>query len=88
MKTIGTDYAGAINIGTGIEKSVNDVVLAIELALGKSIKKKNGPAKAGEQKRSCSDIKKAKEILNWESQVMLDDGIRKTIAWSKAKLDK
>ncbi|OIO07948.1 UDP-glucose 4-epimerase [Candidatus Falkowbacteria bacterium CG23_combo_of_CG06-09_8_20_14_all_41_10] len=88
MKTIGTDYAGAINIGTGIEKSVNDVVLAIELALGKSIKKKNGPAKAGEQKRSCLDIKKAKEILNWESQVMLDDGIRKTIAWSKAKLDK
>ena len=75
-----TDYVGAINIGTGIEKSVSDVVLAIELALGKSIKKKNGPAKAGEQERSCLAIQKAKEILGWEPQVLLDEGIRKTIA--------
>jgi UDP-glucose 4-epimerase len=88
MKAMTTDYIGAINIGTGVEKSVADVVLAIELALGRSIKKNNGPAKAGEQERSCLAIKKAKEILGWEPKVMLDEGIRQTIAWSKAKLGK
>ncbi len=88
MKAMATDYIGEINIGTGVEKSVSDVVLAIELALGKSIKKKNGPAKAGEQERSCLDNKKAKQILNWEPQVMLDEGIRNTIAWSKEKIDR
>ncbi|MFA4942417.1 MAG: NAD-dependent epimerase/dehydratase family protein [Patescibacteria group bacterium] len=83
MRAAATDYVGAINIGTGIEKSVADVVLAIELALGKSIKKKFGPAKAGEQERSCLDISRAKQILGWEPQVMLDEGIKKTIAWSR-----
>jgi len=88
LKTMETDYVGAINIGTGVEKSVNDVVLAIELALGKSVSKKNGPDKAGEQKRSCLDIHRAQEILNWKPQVMLDEGIRKTIEWSKQKREK
>ncbi len=88
LKAMDTDYIGAVNIGTGVEKSVSDVVLAIELALGKSISKKNGPAKAGEQERSCLDNRKAKEILGWEPQVMLDEGIKKTIAWSKEKLEK
>ncbi|PIT94613.1 UDP-glucose 4-epimerase [Candidatus Falkowbacteria bacterium CG10_big_fil_rev_8_21_14_0_10_39_9] len=88
LRALETDYVGAINIGTGVEKSVSAVVLAIELALGKSIKKKTGPAKAGEQEHSCLAISKAKDILGWEPQVMLDEGIKKTIAWSKEKLEK
>ncbi len=82
-KALEVDYIGAINIGTGVEKKVNDVVLAVELALGKSIAKKYGPAKIGEQTRSVLDIALARKVLNWQPQVALDQGIALTLEWSK-----
>jgi len=81
------DYAGEINIGTGLEKNLLDVVMAIELALGKRIKKKHLPSKPGEQRRSVLSFKKAKEILDWQPQVSLEEGIKKTIFWSKNRLE-
>ncbi|HDM78899.1 MAG TPA: hypothetical protein ENG51_20930, partial [Deltaproteobacteria bacterium] len=33
--------------------------------------------------RLCLDTSKAKELLNWEPKVNLDEGIRKTIEWYK-----
>ena len=33
--------------------------------------------------RRCPDIRKAKEILNWEPKTSLEDCLKKTIAWFK-----
>ena len=38
----------------------------------------------GEIHRVVADISKAKELLNWEPQVSLEEGLRQTIAWIKA----
>lgn len=81
-----TDYIGAINIGTGVEKNLKDIIMAIELALGHSIKKSFGPAKAGEQRRSCLSFARAKEILNWEPRMILEQGIKNTVQWSKTQI--
>jgi UDP-glucose 4-epimerase len=85
VRALNSDYIGAINIGTGVEKSLLDVVLAIELALGHSIAKSHVPAKLGEQRRSCLSYERARQILGWEPSVDMNEGIKRTIAWAKSQ---
>lgn len=35
----------------------------------------------GDIKRNCSDISKAKKLLNWGSEVDLENGLRRTVSW-------
>ena len=80
------DCRGEINISLGQEISLLDVREKIELALGESIKVKEEPAKAGEQRRSCLSRQRAKDVLDWEPVVNLEEGIKRTIAWAKKKI--
>lgn len=79
-------YCGEINIGLGREIDLLEVQREIAAALGGPIKIKEEPAKPGEQRRSCLDRQKAKDILNWEPQVDLQEGIRRTIDWTKKNI--
>lgn len=85
LKTLAVDYNGAINIGTGVESDLRQVVQAIEKALGEKMIVKEEAAKAGEQRRSCLDNALAAKILDWKPQVALEPGIRETINWSRNK---
>ncbi|MFA6194517.1 MAG: NAD-dependent epimerase/dehydratase family protein [Patescibacteria group bacterium] len=76
-------YQGEINIGSGIETSLLNIRRDIAKALGEEMKIKVGPAKPGEQMRSCLNINLAKKILDWEPKVMLEEGIERTIEWAK-----
>ena len=66
------------NIGTGIETSVNHIFRHLKGLINQSFLEKHGDAKKGEQKRSVIDCAKAKEILQWEPQTSLENGLRKT----------
>ena len=87
VKAMTTDYVGALNISTGVEKNLLDITAAVGVALGKNMAVKQAEAKLGEQRRSCLDNKKAGEILNWQPQMVLAEGIKNTIVWSKNKLE-
>jgi len=76
-------YPGEINISFGRESSLLQVREAISIALGKEVVVEEKPAKLGEQKRSCLSNKKAKEVLNWEPLINLEEGIKRTIDWVK-----
>lgn len=77
-------YQGEINIASGIETNLLDVRQAISKAIGAEMPVKVGPAKPGEEKRSCLSPKLAKQILDWEPEVMLEEGIKRTIDWAKS----
>ncbi len=77
-------YQGEINIGSGIEATLLDIRRDIGKALGEEMRVKEMPAKLGEQRRSCLSPKRAKEILGWEPQVFLKEGIKRTIAWAQS----
>jgi UDP-glucose 4-epimerase len=74
---------GVFNIGTGKETSVNQLFQKINKIFDGKIRRKHGPAKKGEQKRSCLDCQKAKKILGWENKVELDEGLKRTVEWFK-----
>ena len=77
------DCCGEINIGSEIETNLLDIRRDIEKALGEPMKIKELPGKLGEQRRSCLSYQRAKTVLNWAPQVTLEEGIKRTIAWTK-----
>lgn len=81
-----SSYTGVLNIATGEERSVLEVVEYIKKALGSNFDIEHGPAVLGEQLRSCLDASRAQGVLKWEPKIKLEEGIKKTIAWSEANL--
>ena len=49
-------------------------------AVGSETEAQHGPAKTGEQRRSCLDAGRAAKILGWRPQMALRDGLQRTAA--------
>ncbi len=73
------DVQGAINIGTGVETSVNEMYRGLAEAAGSREPAQYAPGKPGEQLRSCVDPSLAKKVLGWEPRVSLREGLRRTL---------
>jgi len=68
-----------MNIGSGVETSVNNLVQAVERATGRRahvLRNLQGP---GGVSRLCADISLARERLNYRPSVGLDQGLRLTL---------
>ncbi|MFA5021683.1 MAG: SDR family oxidoreductase [Patescibacteria group bacterium] len=72
------------NIGTSVETDVNQLAELIKNNIKDNIEITHGPAKPGEQQRSCLDYSKVKTELGWQPQVKLEEGIKETVAWFKS----
>jgi UDP-glucose 4-epimerase len=73
---------GEINIGTGEETSVLDIVEVmkeLEPAAAASFEPVFAEARLGEVQRSCLDVSRAREELGFEAQTSLRDGMRTTL---------
>lgn len=78
-----TKHLGIYNIGTGVETSLKEVYNTLQALIGTSLSPKRAPAQPGEERRSAIAIQKAGELLNWESEIVLEEGLKKTIAWQQ-----
>jgi UDP-glucose 4-epimerase len=76
-----TDYVGPVNIGTGIETDVVTICEELRRGMGSSIGAVHGPAKPGEQRRSCLDASLAGRVLGWRPEMSLQAGLASTIAY-------
>jgi UDP-glucose 4-epimerase len=76
------DITGPVNIGTGREISVLDVLATLVRVAdrGRAVDPTFAPARPGEVQRSCLDVTRAREELGWEAQVGLEDGLRGILA--------
>ena len=70
-----------LNLGTGVEASVNDLVRLLRTAVGREIDVRHGPAITGEQRRSALDAALAKRVLGWQARTDLRAGLAQTFAW-------
>jgi len=72
-----------INLGTGEEHAIKDVVRKVLELMGNPVRPLIGalPYRPGEIRRLYADSSKARELLGWQPQVGLDEGLGKTIAW-------
>ena len=70
-----------INIGTGISTTTEALYRRICSFFKNPPEAKSGEARPGEMRRSCLDIRKAKEILKWEPSVDLGEGLSRTVKY-------
>ena len=72
---------GALNVGTGVETSIDDLARLLAAAAGYPKAVAHGPPAGGEQRRSSVDSRAAREELGWEPLVALEEGLRRTAEW-------
>ena len=75
---VGVDQQ-VINIGSGVETSVLELVRLVRQVTGKKPEEVYNPLKNGGSSRMCACIAKAKEKLNYIPLVPLETGLRLTI---------
>ena len=86
VAALDSDFIGPVNIGTGVEADVLTIYNHLRDAVGSQLQAQHGPAKAGEQRRSCIDNRRAGEVLGWRPQVALPDGLQRTAAYYRDHL--
>jgi UDP-glucose 4-epimerase len=73
------EVTGEINIGTGVETSINTIFHEIRSLLAPGIPEVHGPAMPGEQLRSVLSYQKARTVLGWEPSMPLVEGLKRTV---------
>ncbi|MFC1631928.1 SDR family NAD(P)-dependent oxidoreductase [Candidatus Omnitrophota bacterium] len=79
-----------INIGSGsditIERLIEEIAAILNLKLAADVDNLRIRPKKSEVERLLADNSKAKELLSWQPQINLDQGLAKTAEWIKANV--
>ena len=79
LAAVESEAMGALNIGTGVQTNVLDLVEALgELADG-SFTAEHAPARPGEVRHIALDCTRAREELGWEPTIAVREGLRRTL---------
>ena len=78
--------SGPVNVGTGVETSVNELYRRLARAAGVAVAPRHGPARRGEQRRSVLDWRRAKTLLGWTPTTPLDQGLRHTLEFFRKEV--
>ena len=83
VQAIGRGSGKLVNIGTGLETSVNGLYRLLAEIIGFSGEPQHGPLPPGELRRSALDIAAASSALAWKPWTHLEDGLAETVAYLK-----
>lgn len=74
-----------LNIGTATETDVNELYARLRALAGGTADAAHGPAKPGEQRRSCLDIALAEQLMQWRPAVDLETGLGRTLDFFRGR---
>jgi len=81
LMSLELDGFNVLNVGAGIETDVVTLFDKLNELSGANKKRIYGQQQPGEQHRSCIDSSKAKVALNWQPEVEVDEGLKRTVSW-------
>src|SRR5215471_17053215 len=74
------------NIGSGTETSLTELAQALLRAMGSDLPLEFGPPRGvNSVTRRLADVSQAAERLGWKSEITLDEGLRRLVAWWRAE---
>jgi UDP-glucose 4-epimerase len=88
LAAVASPVTGAINIGTGIETSVNQLYGTLAAVAASDRPPAYAPARPGEQQRSVIAAVRAARELGWQPEVTLQEGLQRTYRFFQERLAK
>jgi dTDP-glucose 4,6-dehydratase len=82
-----SDERYPVNLGNPREMTILEFADCIRREVGRELEIVFHPLPEDDPKRRQPDITKAREVLGWEPQVGLEEGVAATIEYFKAKLE-
>ncbi len=81
LRPLGYDV---INLGGDHPYAVNELIAAVEGALGRRAEIEYQPAHPADVPRTAASIEKARRVLGWAPRVPLAEGVAQAVAWYEA----
>ncbi len=79
-------HGEVLNIACGERVTINQVVAAINKALGKSVPSNHVEPRPGDVRHSLADIEAARRVIGYEPKVRFEEGLALAIDWYKQNL--
>ncbi|MBP9695283.1 MAG: SDR family oxidoreductase [Candidatus Magasanikbacteria bacterium] len=91
MEVLGDDWR-PVNLGNPDERAIIDLANQVKVATNSQsaivhYDDNDMPGRIGDPRRRCPDISRAKELLNWSPKVSFAEGLQKTIADFRIRLE-
>ena len=78
LKKVGYEI---MNLGGHESISINDLIRKLEGRIGKKAVIEHRPVVKADMLANLADISKARQLLGWDPQVDLDEGLQRTVDW-------
>jgi len=72
-----------INLGNNYPYKLSEAIKLMEKYIGEEARFKYKNFHKADMKTTWADINKAQEFLNWQPQVSLEEGVKRTVEWTK-----
>lgn len=76
--------AGIFNLGTGRETTVREIYALVAGAIDSDLEPQQGPERPGEVIASSLDATKFREAYGWSPNIVLEEGIVRTVEWFRS----
>jgi UDP-glucose 4-epimerase len=74
------------NVASGVETSLNDLAYSLAKVMGSDLKPEYGPErKVNPVQRRLADVSKAKQLIGFEAEVSLEEGLRRLVNWWRSE---
>ena len=77
-----------VNLGNPEEYTIREFAEIVSTVVGVPLKLTSMPLPADDPSRRCPDISRAREFLDWQPRVSLEDGLQRTVAFFRALQNK
>jgi UDP-glucose 4-epimerase len=74
-----------INLGRGEGVTVRELVTAFERVTGRPMATTEAPPRPGDAVGAYANVDRAKELLDWRTELSLDEGIASALAWAERR---
>jgi UDP-glucose 4-epimerase len=78
----------ALNVGSGIDRSISDLIPLIFAAAGRSTEIEQLPGRSVDVPRVQLDISLIRQTLGWQPRTPIEDGLQMTINWLTQEMSK
>jgi UDP-glucose 4-epimerase len=74
-----------VNVGRGEGVTVRELIAAFERVIGRPLRITEGPPRPGDAVGAYANVERCRELLEWQTELSLDEGIASALAWAEKR---